>query len=90
MNLNTGKVSNPHGGWDDAPESDINVAPNPTNMQTQRALTGWSPEAPCQVRSSRPRALGDVFIKQKPNVAKLRCRSVGRPKMEQFSQNRFT
>ena len=91
LNLKTGKVSNPRGGWDDAPEAeyDLNAPPNPTNMQTARARTGWTPEAPCQIRSSRPRALGDLFRKQKPNATKLRCRSVGRPQRERSEQNRF-
>merc|ERR1719186_2208816 len=85
----SGKVSNPRGGWDDAPEAeyDLNAPPNPTNMQTARARTGWAPEAPCQIRSSRPRALGDLFRKQKPNATKLRCRSVGRPQRERSEQS---
>jgi len=85
----SGKVSNPRGGWDDAPEAeyDLNAPPNPTNMQTARARTGWTPEAPCQIRSSRPRALGDLFRKQKPNATKLRCRSVGRPQRERSEQS---
>jgi len=83
----SGRVSNPHGGWDDAPEDDVHAPPNPTNMQTARACTGWAPEPPRQTRSSRPRALGDLFKKQKPNAAKLRCRSVGRPQREIFEEN---
>jgi len=80
INIKTGKVSNPCGGWDDA--DDHNEPPNPTNMQTARASTGWAPEPPRQIRSSRPRALGDLFRNQKPNTAKLRCRSVGRPQRQ--------
>ena len=82
-------MSNPHGGWDDAPEDDVNAPPNPTNMQTARACTGWAPEPPRQTRSSRPRGLGDLFKKQKPNAAQLRCRSVGRPQRERFEENRL-
>jgi len=80
----SGKVSNPGGGWDDAPDNDENLPPNPTNMQTARALTGWQPATPCETRTSRPRALGDLFRKQKPNAARLRCRSVGRPQRERL------
>eukprot|EP00092_Neocalanus_flemingeri_P012655 GFUD01013638.1.p1 GENE.GFUD01013638.1~~GFUD01013638.1.p1 ORF type:complete len:502 (+),score=135.36 GFUD01013638.1:39-1508(+) len=83
----SGKVSNPHGGWDDVPEYDTNQPPHPTNMQTVRARTGWAPEPSCQTRSSRPRVLGDLFSKQKPNASKLRCRSVGRPQRERLEQN---
>lgn len=80
-NLKTGKVSNPNGGWDDV--MDYNVAPNPTNQQTRRALDGWTPNIPennIDPKISRPRALGDLFNKKeiKPNQAKLRSRSVGR------------
>jgi len=82
INVKTGKVSNPRGGWDDADERDADEPPNPTNMQTARAGTGWAPEQPRQTRSSRPRALGDLFRNQKPNTAKLRCRSVGRPQRQ--------
>jgi len=78
----SGKVSNPRGGWDDADGHGVDEPPNPTNMQTARASTGWAPEPPRQVRSSRPRALGDLFRNQKPNTAKLRCRSVGRPQQQ--------
>jgi len=78
----SGKVSHPGGGWYDAGDYTTDEPPNPTNMQTARASTGWEPQQPRQIRSSRPRALGDLFRNQKPNSAKLRCRSVGRPQRE--------
>ena len=90
INVKTGKVSNPRGGWDDADERDADEPPNPTNMQTARAGTGWAPEQPRQTRSSRPRALGDLFRNQKPNTAKLRCRSVGRPQRQPSDEKRLT
>jgi len=83
----SGKVSNPYGGWDDVEEYDTGAPPNPTNMQTTRASTGWAPEQPQQTRSGRPNALGDLFRKQKPTAAKLRCRSVGRPQRESSDEN---
>merc|ERR1711971_311421 len=81
----SGKVSNPNGGWDDV--MDYDVPPKPTNLQTRRALNGWEPDVPekkINLRSSKPRALGDLFNKKepKPNQAKLRSRSVGRPLKE--------
>ena len=81
-NLKTGKVSNPNGGWDDV--MDYEVPPNPTNQQTRRALDGWKPNVPKQQTNFGPRALGDLFNKKetKPNQAKLRSRSVGRPLKE--------
>jgi len=82
--LVSGKVSNPRGGWDDADDLGVETLPNPTNMQTARASSGWTPQPPRQTRASRPRALGDLFRNQKPNAAKLRCRSVGRPQRESF------
>ena len=83
--MKTGKVSNPNGGWDDV--MDYDVPPKPTNLQTRRALNGWEPNVPekkINLGSSKPRALGDLFNKKepKPNQAKLRSRSVGRPLKE--------
>ena len=92
-NLKTGKVANPDGGWDDVLNDEM--PPNPTNMQTQRALNGWTPNIPRQkgdLGSSKPRALGDLFQKKKaiPNQDKLRSRSVGRPMKEKSSvETRF-
>ena len=90
-NLKTGKVSNPNGGWDDV--MDYEVPPNPTNQQTKRALDGWKPDDPKQQSNSgsfKPRALGDLFNKKetKPNQAKLRSRSAGRPLKERTTVSR--
>lgn len=83
--MKTGKVSNPNGGWDDV--MDYEVPPKPTNQQTRRALNGWKPTDPekkIDFGSSKPRALSDLFNKKelKPNQAKLRSRSAGRPLKE--------
>jgi len=71
-------VSNPGGGWDDAPDTRATIPPNPTNMQTALACTGWVFNPPCETKASRRRALGALFKTKNPGVSGLRSRSVGR------------
>lgn len=81
----SGKVSNPSGGWDEFEDLGEDAPPNPTNMQTARARTGWEPYQR-QARAAKPRVLGDLFRQQKPKPSQLRCRSVGRPQKEELGQ----
>jgi len=74
----SGKVSNPGGGWDDVPDTRTSIPPNPTNMQTALACTGWNFDPPCETKASRRRVLGALLRTKKPGVSGLRSRSVGR------------
>jgi len=74
----SGKVSNPGGGWDDVPDTRTSIPPNPTNIQTALACTGWTFDPPCETKASRRRVLGALFRTKKPGVSGLRSRSVGR------------
>jgi len=78
----SGKVSNPGGGWDDVPDIRQSVPPNPTNMQTALACTGWIFDPPCETKASRRRVLGALLRTKNPGVSGLRSRSVGRTEQD--------
>ena len=84
----TGKVSNPGGGWDDVPDIRQSVPPNPTNMQTALACTGWNFDPPCETKASRRRVLGALLRTKKPGVSGLRSRSVGRT-VQDYNDDRY-
>ena len=81
MNNVTGKVSKPAGGWEDV-TGEVREArlPNPTNKQTSRLLTGWTPSLPQErnLRQAGPQR----------SQPELRCRSVGRPRRDPVGQQR--
>jgi len=88
----SGRVSNPNGGWDDLEDRRVRgiVPPNPTNKQTMRELSGWSPDVPNELsasshshRSVDPKRPGfDSYS------CKQRSRSLGRPQIREDNRNK--